>query len=311
MTQKKVQQKFQAAFDSFLVKVKRDPTIIAVYIYGSLVRGDMWDGSDLDVYAITRDERVTRKMVILVENGITFHCDVISRSQFRRIHERMLRGSIQHHIFTSGKLVYSTDRSLETYYQDLTFVGGRDREMLALYYGTMVIATRHSVRKSLFAHKDPTYMFIWLLEVSRHLACIGIAMQGESIQRETLHQVVRLNPKVFEPIINGLLHGSKDLESLMKVLELVEKYMEQNATLIFKPLLAYLSAERELVGIAEIFQHLAKHLLIDENSLLLFDCCNWLVDIGILQVFENPVKLTPKSRITVSEPAYYFEGDEQ
>ena len=87
--------------------------------------------------------------------------------------------------------------------------------------------------------------------------------------------------------------------------------MEQNAILIFKPLLAYLSAEGELVGIAEIFQHLAKHLLIDENSLLLFDCCNWLVDIGILQVFENPVKLTPKSRITVSEPAYFFEGDEQ
>jgi hypothetical protein len=309
MTQNKIQQKFQAAFDSFLEKVKADPAIIAVYLYGSLVRGDMWDGSDLDVYAITRDERAPRKMVILVENGITFHCDVVSRSQFRCSHERMLRGSIPHHIFTSGKLVYTTDDSLYEYYQEMSSVGERDREMLALYYGTAAIAFRHSVRKSLYAHQDNIYMFIWLFEVIRYMACIEIVLQGELIQREVLHQAIRLNPDVFKPIINGLLQGDKDLEALQKIFERVEAYMEANATLIFKPLLEYLSAEGEVRGISEIFQHLASRLLMEENSLLLFDSCNWLVEIGILQAVDNPIKLTPKSRVAVNEPAYYYDGD--
>lgn len=309
MAKNNIQQKFQAAFDSFLEKVKDDPTIIAVYIFGSLVRGDMWEGSDLDVIAITRDERSPRKMFVLVENGITFHCDVIPRSQFRRSHERMLRGSIPHQMFTSGKLVYSTDESLHEYYRDLAFVGERDREMLACYYGTIAIAHRHSVRKSLYAHQDPTYMFIWLLEVVRYLACIEIALRGETIQREALHQAIRLNPAVFEPVVTGLLQGDKDLEALQDILGLVDAYLIDRATLIFKPLLEYLLNEGEVRGISEIYQHLVNRLQMRESSVQLFDSCNWLAEIGILQEVSNPLKLTPKSQVTVDEPAYYYDGE--
>ena len=309
MTNNKIQGKFQAAFDSFLEKVKQDPSIIAVYLFGSLVRGDMWEGSDLDVIAVTRDERAVQNAGVLVENGITFHCDVLSRSRFRRRHERMLRGSIPHQIFTSGKLVYTTDESLHEYYQNLGFVGERDREMLALYYGTEAIATLHSVRKSLYAHQDAVYMFIWLLEVVRHLACTEIAMQGESIQREALHQAVRLNPSVFEPIISGLLHGDKDLTSLGEILARVDTYLEENATRIFKPLLDYLTAEGDVRGVSDIFRYLAKRLLMRQDNLRLFDTCKWLAEVGILQEISNPVKLTSKSRIAVDEPAYYYEGE--
>jgi hypothetical protein len=309
MAKNKVREKFQAAFDSFLEKLKQDPNILAVYIYGSLARGDMWEGSDLDVIAITRDERFRQDMGVFVENGITFHCDVIPRSQFRRSHERMLRGSIPHQIFTTGKLVYTTDESLHEYYQSLTTVRERDQELLAFYYGTEAIAIRHSVHKSLYAHQDPTYMFIWLLEVVRNLACIEIALHGEIIQREALHQATRLNPDVFTPIIHDLLHGSKDLASLQQVMGRVEDFLQKNATVIFKPLLEYLANEGEIRGISEVYRHLSNRLLMRHSNLRLFDTCNWLVEIGILQEVNNPVKMTPKSRVTVDEPAYYYDGE--
>ena len=79
----------------------------------------MWEGSDLDVVAITSDEKSTRDVFVLIENGIIFHCEVISRSQSRRYHERMLRGSIPHQIYTTGKLMYSIDDSLQDFYQEL------------------------------------------------------------------------------------------------------------------------------------------------------------------------------------------------
>jgi hypothetical protein len=145
--------------------------------------------------------------------------------------------------------------------------------------------------------------------VVRHMACIEVALQGEAIQREALHQAAQLNPETFEPIINGLLHGEKDLETLTKLFELVEAYMETNATQIFKPLLTYLSTEGEVRGISEIFHHIANRLQMEENRLLLFDTCNWLVEIGILQTVDNPIKLTPKSQVTVDEPAYFYQGD--
>jgi hypothetical protein len=83
----------------------------------------------------------------------------------------------------------------------------------------------------------------------------------------------------------------------------------EHATQIFKPLLEYLLHEGEVRGISEIYQHLAGRLQMRESSVQLFDSCNWLVEVGILQAVDNPVKLTSKSRITVNEPAYYYDGE--
>jgi hypothetical protein len=269
----------------------------------------MWEGSDLDVVAITSDEKSSRDVYVLIENGIIFHCEVISRSQSRRYHERMLRGSIPHQIYTTGKLMYSIDDSLEDYYQDLAVVGDRDRENLACYYGTAVIGFRHSVRKSLLAHKDPTYMFIWLIEDIRYMANIEVVLQGEIIQRESLHQAVKLNPEVFETMVSRLFHGPKDLDSLHDILGLIEAYMEKNARKIFSPILSYLQNEGDFRGISEIYERLAPRLQMRETSMQLMDTCNWLVEVGILQEVTNPIKLTSKSRATVDEPAYYYDGE--
>jgi predicted nucleotidyltransferase len=311
MSTQPIQKKFQEAFDSFLEKIKQDPKIIGVYVFGSLARGDMWEGSDLDVVAITSDEKSSRDVFVLIENGVVFHCDVISRSYFRRSHERMLRGSIPHQMFTTGKLVYATDDSIQDYYQDLAVVGDRDREMLACYYGTAVIGYRHSVRKSLLAHKDPLYMFIWLLEDIRYMANIEVVLRGETIQRESLHQAVQLNPEVFEPMVSRLLQGPKDLDSLHEILGVIEAYMEENARKIFSPILSYLQNEGDFRGISEIYERLAPRLQMRETSMQLMDTCNWLVEVGILQEVTNPIKLTSKSRATVDEPAYYYDGEQE
>jgi len=156
------------------------------------------------------------------------------RSQFRRSHERMLRGSVKHQMYTTGRLVYTTDDSLQDYYQDLAEVGARDYEMLACYNGLIAVAYRHSVRKSLYAHKDPTYLFVWLLTVIRFMANIEVALHREKIQREGLHQALRLNPETFEPILDRLLHGEKNLDSLTEVAGLVDDYLEAHARQIFK-----------------------------------------------------------------------------
>jgi hypothetical protein len=246
---------------------------------------------------------------VLVENGIIFHCEVITRSQLRRSHQRMLRGSIHHHVHTSGRLIYTTDESLHEYYQDAALVGERDRQMLACYYGTIAVGLLHSVRKSYYAHKDTTYMNLWLLDDLRYLAYIEVALQGEIMQREVIRQAVRLNPEVFQPLVDSLLHGSKDLASLREIQLRIEAYLKGNSRQIFLPLLGYLQAEGEFRAISEIYEYLAPRLQMRETSMQLMDTCNFLVEVGLLQEISLPMKLTTKSRVTVDEPAYYYEGE--
>jgi hypothetical protein len=91
-------------------------------------------------------------------------------------------------------------------------------------------------------------------------------------------------------------------------MEGADNFLQQNASRIFKPLLDYLATEGEVRGISEVYRHLSNRLLMPRNTLRLFPACEWLVEIGILQEVINPVKMTPKSRATVDEPAYYYDG---
>jgi predicted nucleotidyltransferase len=301
-----LKQRYQAAFDSFLAKVQADDSVIAVYLFGSLARGDLWEKSDLDVFVVVKDERIAARTYALVEHGITFHCDVYSRSQFRRIHERHLRGSVAHQVFTSGKLVFTRDDSLHEFYRDLGYTGERDRELLALHYGIWATCNLHDVQKAMYAHQDAEYTFVWLLELVKQLACVETALSGQSLQREVIHQALACNPQAFTPLFYGLIDGKKDLPALLQVLEQADAYLEERAGSVFSPILSYLREAGEVRGASDLSRHFAERLRLDGGEYPLFVACEWLVEKGWLQKVCAPVKLTTKGRVFVDEPAYFL-----
>lgn len=308
MNNVELKTKYQTAFDSFLEKVKADDTVIAAYLYGSLARGDVWEKSDLDVILVTKDERTKTETFALVEDDITFHCDIFSRSHFRRIHERMLRGSTRHHIFTSGKLVYTRDESLGDYFKDVARIGERDREYLLLFLGMAALGFVHDVQKALISHQDPQSGFLWQVELVKCLAALETVSQAEIIQREVVVQAMRLNPLLFNALFIELINGEKDIPTLQAQLEQAEAYLIERAEVIFKPLLEFLAERDDMVSASELFQHFNPHLLTEQGDYRLIGACEWLVEHGRLQKACMPVKLTLRSRMTADEPAYVYNG---
>lgn len=308
MSKLELKAKYQAAFDSFLEKVKVDDTIIAAYIYGSLARGDVWEKSDLDVFLVTKDERREMETFALIEDEITFHCTVFSRSRFRRSHERVMRGSPGHQIYTSGKLVYTRDESLHDYFKDTAVVGERDREYLLLYIGMEALGFIHDVQKALISHKDPLYAFIWLVHLVQCLAALETVSHKEIIQREVVQQALRLNQQDFNRLFIELINAEKDLPSMHKQLALSEAYIAERTWVIFAPLLAFLEERGNVVSASEIFQFFNPRLLTEHGDYRLIGACEWLVERGVLLKVSAPAKLTLRSRMTVDEPAYSYHG---
>lgn len=308
MSNLELNAKYQAAFDSFLEKVKADDAIIAAYLYGSLARGDVWEKSDLDVFLVTKDERREMETFALIEDEITFHCTVFSRSRFRRSHERVMRGSPGHQIYTSGKLVYTRDESLHDYFKDTAMVGERDREYLLLYIGMEALGFIHDVQKALISHQDPLYAFIWLVHLVQCLAALETVSHKEIIQREVVQQALRLNPQDFNRLFIELINTEKDLPSMHRQLALSEAYIAERTWVIFAPLLSFLEERGNVVSASEIFQYFNPRLLTEHGDYRLIGACEWLVERGVLQKVSASVKLTLRSRMTVDEPAYSYNG---
>lgn len=88
-------KRYQAALDSLVAKLKQDYYVLATVLYGSLVRGDAWEKSDIDITIIQRDGlKRENQYCWLVEDGINISASVVSRSRFKRMIEGALQGSL-------------------------------------------------------------------------------------------------------------------------------------------------------------------------------------------------------------------------
>ena len=54
-SKREVQERYQAALDSLVTKLKQDYYVLAAVLYGSLARGEAWEKSDIDLTIIQRD----------------------------------------------------------------------------------------------------------------------------------------------------------------------------------------------------------------------------------------------------------------
>ncbi len=303
-------QRYEAALESFVDRIKADKNILAVYVYGSLARGDPWEESDIDLFVVTSDEKRPFQAFSLVEDGIHLHAEVYSRSHFRRVHERLLRGSALHHIFSSGRLVYAADGSLHEYYRDGSYVGDRDRELLAMLYGCSVLGGLYMAEKSLRAKRDRVYGFYWLFRAVHDLACVEVVRRGQVLEREVLYQALASNPALFQPLID-LPDKAKDESGLRQGLDMVEAHMVTQARAIFKPLFDYLAQAGDVREASELQRHFARRLRLVEGDTRPVEACRWLAEKGFLQKVCAPVRLTTKSRLEVDEEAYFYSGGEE
>src|SRR5438067_12246346 len=101
-----IQQKFTEALEELVAEVKRDKSILAAVLCGSLSHDAVWAKSDIDLVLITADEKKTESSgVALYANGVNVHALLMSRTQFRGIAEGSLRNSLMHTFLTKRRVL--------------------------------------------------------------------------------------------------------------------------------------------------------------------------------------------------------------
>src|SRR6266700_2604641 len=131
-----IQQKFNAALEELVAEVKRDKSILAAVLCGSLSRDVVWVKSDIDLLLITADDKKTESTgVALYANGVNVHGLLMSRTQFRRIAEGSLRNSFMHSFITKGRVLYTHDDTISALCAQLREIGERDTQIQLLRAG--------------------------------------------------------------------------------------------------------------------------------------------------------------------------------
>ncbi|MDQ2713983.1 MAG: nucleotidyltransferase domain-containing protein [Chloroflexota bacterium] len=300
---------YEEALTSFVAKVQQDRSIIAAILYGSLAYDDVWEKSDIDILLVSRENKIAHRYYSLVENGISIQVHMGTRSNFRAMIERSLQGSFTHSLISRSTLLFSSDDSIQDYYRNSAHVGSKDREYQLLKVAADILPVLTKAEKWLYVKKDPIYSFLWLMFLINHLAAIEVLLHNDVAMREVVQQALTYNPAFFTKIYLDLVQRPKDEETMRQAIQLVHDYLGEKLPLLFKPILTYLTTASGARTATELNAHLRQKLQMEGDALgYLAFAYEWLADKGVIRKVSSPVRLTEKSRITVDEAAYYYDG---
>src|SRR3954468_19295647 len=92
-----IRDTFTAALERLIEQVKRDRSVLAAILCGSLSHDTVWEKSDIDLVLVTIDDKkVKASDVALNADGVNVHVFLMPRAEFRQTVEGAVRNSFIH-----------------------------------------------------------------------------------------------------------------------------------------------------------------------------------------------------------------------
>jgi predicted nucleotidyltransferase/predicted transcriptional regulator len=297
--QAQLKERYNAAVNGFVSKVKDDPNVIAVIVCGSVAYDVVWEKSDIDMTLVVRDQSLKNTCYCIVEDGITINVDLYVRSSFKRGLERNIGGSFSQSYFSKGKIVYTTDDSLYEYFEDLKKLGSDDIALSAFYRACALVGIYDKCQKWLTVRKDFLYTQYYLLKAAEIIADMEVSLNGEPTSREAIQKALKLNPEVINTFYKEPMSHHFSEEELSTAIEKLDKYLEQRLDIFKKPVIEFMSDEQIKTStlISKHF-HLESHFIIS-----IFE---YLAEKGVIEKVSQTIRITPKSKLAVEELGFLW-----
>jgi len=306
-----VRRRFQDGLEAFVDVVKQDQSILAAMLFGSLVEGNVWEKSDVDIILVSNDEKTGYKFYWIEESGLNFQVAVYSRNHFKRFVERALAGSWVQHMVQTSVILFSRDKTIDEYLSQAQTLGKRDVELQLLFVVATVVGDLEKAEKFLLIRGDVAQSYLFVMRLLDPLAQIVVLMNGEVPGREVIEQAMGYEGDLFQSIFSDVILKETDATKLRAVLQGIRRYLQEHTAVIFGPVIEYFATEDDVRSASDLTYHLNRMMPSDWWQIAALCYGNWLVEQGYLERFSSPVRLTTKSRIQLDEIGYIYAGGDE
>jgi hypothetical protein len=302
MATESVEAQFSEALAELVQEVKRDRSILAAILCGSMSHDTVWRKSDIDLALVTIDDKSVKPSgLALYANGVNVHAFLMPRSEFRKMAEGSLRNSFEHSLLAKGKLLYTHDDSITGLFEGLQGIGERDTQVQLLNSAMWALSATYKAHKWMVTRGDLEYTALWILYAATALAKIEVLSARLLVDREVIQQAMKLNPPFFRLIYGDLLNAKKTKQNVQAALDAIDAYLAERAGTIFAPILDHLREVGEARSCTEIEDHFKRNYNLGDVT----TACEYLADQGLIGKAGAPVKLTRRSDVQVQELAFF------
>lgn len=303
-----LRDRFTAALDALVERLKRDRSILAALLCGSLAHDRVWERSDIDLALVTIDDAsVAPGSMSLNADGVNVHAFLMPRTGFRKLVEGEVQNSFFHALLVKSRLLYTHDDSIARLCEGLRDMGARDRSIQLLRAATNALGALDKAHKWLITRGDLDYTALWILYAATSLAQIEVIAAGGIADREVLPDALALNPPFFATVYNDLLNRPKTRPGVAAALKAADDYVRERTPLLFALVLDYLREAGEARSASEMEAHFRRHFDVGSATA----ACEYLAAEGVIAKVSLPARLTKKSSADVEELAFVALGSEE
>lgn len=291
---------YQKAFNNIVERLKISKKVLAVMVFGSMVTGDLWDESDIDLFVIMDSKSSDLKNIYIDEKGVPVHMKLMSKNRFQQLYEEDLRGGFIHRILASSKLVFSRDADIIAGYDMGRYFPDIDRKRWNMVYVGNLIKNV-SVCKKYLSNGGIYTAYTTVVNCVEIFAKLYLNSSGYMISKDDIAMATNLNDEFKENVDKLFLRNGEMKEKIEGMINYIQYALDVSIREITSVLLNYLSEKDCFLSSEEI----RKDKLFENYDIPLEDVLNKLWEKNIIKRESREYK-TEDGKVLFEENVYFI-----
>lgn len=299
MVEKSIAQ-YQRTFGTIMNTLKQNPKVLAILVSGSIVNGDLWDESDIDIMIVCSEDKKSIKNLYTEEEDIPVHIKVMEKNQFIRAYESNVKGSKFHRNLSASRLMFSKDDDITNIYNGGRYCSDSHKGRWSMYYLGILLKTMGVARKYLY-NRGFYIAYSVTIRALDEFSRFYVNLSGYSISVDVLIMATNLDDN-FKDVVENILNGKFNDEDLIRnTLDYIEGRVENLLKESTELLLEFMRKENKVLSVDEIRNHpIFMDFDIDMEEILKFLCKK-----DFVQKMRRDYK-TDDDNLLVKENVYYI-----
>jgi predicted nucleotidyltransferase len=240
----------QNAFQSIVNTVKKNKKVMAIFTFGSIISGDVWEGSDIDLFIVYENGFPKIRDIYSEVLEVPVHTKVIDKEVFFKLYENEGERGLIRNLLLTSKLVFSKDDNIIEAYDKARYSIDNHREKWKLVYLGKLLKDLDVCKKYLERGGLSTAYEV-LIRTLDSFSKLFINLKGYQVSKDSLNMASNIDNK-FKVIIDDLFSKSLSEELIKNTIAYIDKFLDGNLIFSCKFLLDYLSEKSEVVSSFEI-----------------------------------------------------------
>ncbi|NFG60490.1 nucleotidyltransferase domain-containing protein [Clostridium sp. CMCC3677] len=241
---------YQKSFQKLINDLKVNRKVLAIFAFGSIISGDLWDESDIDLFVLYKDNFDEIRDVYSEILGIDVHMKLLSKESFLNLYKSDGKKGFARNILLSSKIVFSRDEEITLTFDEAKYSLDKHIEKWNLVYLGKLIKDLRVTKK--YLHNGSVFTsYEILIRALDSFSKLYLNLNGYTVSKDAVRMATNLNDN-FNNIINDLFYKPMSKENIENTLMYIERFLELNIVASTKALIEFLNEKRTFLSSYEI-----------------------------------------------------------